>query len=75
MEGLDVRNRLNETLRVRHSFAHGFGMPAYDWTQVPSGRVRLTSKALQDVKAFFKNLVNATDRGMKLHTVASALIQ
>ena len=52
---------------VRHSFAHGFEMPDYDWTQSPSGRVRLTSKAIQEIEAFFKNLVNITDSGMKAH--------
>ena len=62
-----VHQRLNEILRVRHSLAHGSDMPAYNWTQSPNGRVRLTSKAIQETEAFFKNLVKATDRGMKAH--------
>ena len=62
-----VHQRLNEILRVRHTLAHGADMPAYNWTQSPSGRVRLTSKAIQETEAFFKNLVNVTDRGMKAH--------
>lgn len=67
MSGLQVRVRLNEILQVRHSFAHGFDVPAYDWTELPSGKVRLTSKAIQETETFFKNLVNVTDRGMKAH--------
>lgn len=62
-----IRGRLNEILKVRHSFAHGFGMPAYNWTQSPSGKVRLTSKGIQETEAFFKNLVTVTDNGMKEH--------
>ena len=67
MNGFQVRARLNEILRVRHSFAHGFDMPSYDWTRSPSGRVRLTSKAIQVTETFFKNLARVTDNGMKEH--------
>lgn len=62
-----VHQRLNEILRVRHTLAHGSDMPAYNWTQSPSGRVRLTSKTIQETEAFLKNLVKATDKGMKAH--------
>ena len=62
-----VKQRLAEILNVRHSFAHGSDMRAYVWTQSPSGRVRLTSKAIRETEAFFKNLVKVTDKGMKEH--------
>ena len=66
-----VQQRLNEILKVRHSLAHGSDMPAYNWTQSPSGRVRLTSKTIQETGTFFKNLVNITDSGMKAHIEAT----
>lgn len=67
MTNIQVHERLNEILGVRHSFAHGFDMPSYDWTQSPSGRVRLTGRSIQDIEAFFKHLVKVTDKGMKVH--------
>ena len=66
-----VHQRLNEILRIRHTLAHGADMPAYNWIQSPSGRVRLTSKAIQETEAFFKNLVKATDKGMKVHIAST----
>ena len=66
-----VHQRLNEILRVRHSLAHGSDMPAYNWTQSPSGRVRLTGKAIKETGTFFKNLVNITDSGMKAYIEAT----
>ncbi len=66
-----IQERLNQVLRVRHSFAHGFGIPAYPWTRSRSGRVRLTMQSLRDTEKFFRNLVERTDAGMKKHLRAT----
>lgn len=67
MNALAVRNRLNEILKVRHSLAHGFSMPAYSWNQAASGEIRLTLYDLEWTRIFLNHLVASTDRGMKLH--------
>lgn len=61
------RGKLDDIVEVRHSFAHGFDIPSNTWMQSLSRRGHLTSKAIQDTEAFFRNLVNVTDSGMKTH--------
>ena len=61
------RGKLDDIVEVRHSFAHGFDIPSNTWMQSLSRRGHLTSKAIQDTEAFFKNLVKVTDRGMETH--------
>ncbi|BAZ47921.1 hypothetical protein NIES4103_05260 [Nostoc sp. NIES-4103] len=65
MNALATRQMLNDILQVRHSFAHGFPIPVCSWTQTPTGKVRLTAKAIKDVDALLQYLVNVTDLGMK----------
>lgn len=72
---IDVQQRINEILKARHSFAHGNALPAYKWNISTSGRCRLTSKTLDMINAFFRNLVKRTDAGMKNHLQTSHRIQ
>lgn len=67
MATVHVQERLNQILKVRHSFAHGFSIPAFPWTQSPSGKIRLTSKGLIEVEAFLSHLVRQTDKGINSH--------
>ena len=64
---LQTRQRLNEILKVRHSFAHGFDMPLFAWNQNNSGRARLTMSVVDDVRMFLCFLVDITDRKISNH--------
>lgn len=64
---VQTRSRLNEILKVRHSFAHGFPLPAYPWTTTPSGAVSLSPRSVRQCASFLKNLVARTDRGLRRH--------
>ena len=61
------REKLDDIVEVRHSFAHGFDMPSNTWTQSLGKRGHLTNKAIQETEDFFKNLVEVIDKGMKAY--------
>lgn len=67
MNSNETREYLNEVLRVRHSFAHGFSIPAYSWTTTPLGRHRLNGAALFRIERFLLHLVTVTDKGLSHH--------
>lgn len=75
MSSLDVRNRLNEILKVRHSVAHGFAMPSYSWNTTSNGRTRIDAAIVDWTDRFFNFLVRETDKGMQRHIVASFGVQ
>ncbi|MGR6431085.1 hypothetical protein ACU5AY_09215 [Rhizobium sp. PAMB 3174] len=62
---------LNGILKVRHSFAHGFAIPTFRWTQTPSGRIQLSDQALFRIERFFIHLASATDAGLLAHGTIS----
>ena len=47
---------LNQILKIRHSFAHGFPMKSFGWNESSSGETRLTKKNIEDIEAFFSHL-------------------
>ena len=61
------REKLDDIVEVRHSFAHGFDIPSNAWTQTLSRRGHLTNWGIHETKDFLKNLVNITDSGMKAY--------
>lgn len=64
---LQVQEKLNQILKVRHSFAHGSIIPQYPWTLSSNGIVRLTNPAVQEVESLLRHLVMSTDIGLRNH--------
>jgi hypothetical protein len=59
-----VQTRLNEILRVRHSFAHGFALPQYNWLPTKSGEAYLNRTVVMEVGRLLKHLARSTDSGI-----------
>ncbi|WP_369333929.1 HEPN domain-containing protein [Xanthomonas sp. LMG 8989] len=71
---LNVRERINEIFHVRHSFSHGFPMPAYTWNQDSSGATALNSTSLRSVSSFFESIVSKTDVAYSIHIATTFAI-
>lgn len=62
-----ARNRLDEILSIRHSFAHGFTMPAHAWNTDASGAPKLTCSIVRNTESFFNDLCTKTDVAFGTH--------
>jgi hypothetical protein len=58
---LQSRSFLDEVLKVRHSFSHGFPMPKYAWNVDGSGRPRINKDVIRKISGFYFGLVKSTD--------------
>ena len=67
LNATETRYFLDQILKVRHSFSHGFSIPAYDWTITPGGKKRLDTKSLNRIEAFIMHLAKTTDVGLQNH--------
>ena len=70
LSGIQSRQRLDEILRVRHSFAHGFSIPTdIVWVKDRNTLGSLNVGTLKSVDSFLSHMVKATDLGMSRHLV------
>ena len=70
LTGIQTRTRLDEILRVRHSFAHGFPIPSdIVWVKNRNTQGNLTVLTLNSVDAFLSHMVKVTDQGMANHLI------
>lgn len=64
---LMTRNTLDEILKLRHSFAHGFSIPALSWNASSTGTATLDCRILRDTKLFLNQVCDKTDRDLSKH--------
>jgi len=68
LNGIQSRNRLDEILQIRHSFAHGHAIPTnIAWAKNRNLPGVLNVSALRSVDRFLSHLVRETDRGLATH--------
>ncbi|HCR1828758.1 TPA: hypothetical protein ONB59_001081 [Pseudomonas aeruginosa] len=63
-----VKDRVGEIFKVRHSFAHGFSIPSLNWTTPPRGGApRLTALDVEFNEKLFTHLTKITDKNLEHH--------
>jgi hypothetical protein len=62
-----VQVRLNEILKIRHSFAHGLSFPTYNWLPQKNGQCYLNKKTVTEVEKLLVHLAISLDVGLKTH--------
>jgi len=65
-----ARARLNEILKVRHAFAHGFAIPAFAWTTRYGTTNRLTKRAVREAQVLINEFVSNVDANLSNHVRA-----
>lgn len=70
-----VKERIDEILKVRHSFSHGFPMPAYSWNQDSNQNTHLSTSSIKSVSSFFESLVSRTDTQYSIHISTTFAIE
>ena len=67
LSAADVKDFLDEVLRVRHSFAHGFSLPALSWLERTPGQQNLSAESMKRVQKLLLHIARQTDRGLAAH--------
>jgi hypothetical protein len=62
-----TQTRLNEILKVRHAFSHGFPVPSFAWTTRYGVNNRLTKSSVKDASILIMDLASSVDRALGAH--------
>lgn len=67
LSSLQMRQRMNDYLLIRHTIAHGAQLPPVSFLLDSSGSPRLTYTVCSKAVSFFKAVITATDAGLASH--------
>jgi hypothetical protein len=71
MNSAQAENRLNEILKVRHSFAHGHPLPAFAWLTRYAHQSRLSRTAVRNVEVLLGDLSASIDTGLSTYSAVT----